>query len=134
MRAGLGGMHLWRTFLTMRDDPFGLFCVYYLGLTPEGQYRFSNANQIARQLNWTVADLLTVLSRHGLHPDTVLNTDFPLARHQIDIQLAAERESGEQLRMRAARIYEQFRLHAGRRRDWLKEIEEEREQERQKGY
>jgi hypothetical protein len=114
----------------MRDDPFGLFCYYYLGLTPEGEYRFSNANQIARHLNWTVPDLLTVLSRHGLHPDTVLNTDFPLARHQIDIQLAAEVESREQLGGRAATIYEQFRLHAGKRRDWLKEIEEEMERDR----
>jgi len=114
----------------MRDDPFALFCMYYLGLTQEGEYRFSNANQIARQLNWTVADLLTVLAKHGLHPDTVLNTDFPLARHQIDIQLAADVESRDQLRIRAGKIYEQFRLHAGKRRDWLKEIAEEQEQER----
>jgi hypothetical protein len=114
----------------MRDDPFALFCVYYLGLTPEGQYRFVNANQIAKQLNWTVADLLTVLSRHELHPDTVLNTDFPLARYQIDIQLAAQAETPQLLLAHAARIYEQFRLHAGKRRDWLKEIEEEKDLER----
>jgi alpha-D-ribose 1-methylphosphonate 5-triphosphate diphosphatase PhnM len=118
----------------MRDDPFGLFCIYYLGLTRQGEYRFVNANQIARQLNWTVADLLTVLAKHGLHPDTVLNTDFQLARHQIDIQLAAEVETVEQLKLRAIKIYEQFRLHAGKRRDWLREIAEEQEQERrQKG-
>ncbi len=114
----------------MRDDPFALFCLYYLGLSPDGQYRFSNANQIARRLNWTVPDLLTVLSRHGLHPDTVLNTDFPLARHQIDIQLAAEAEPPQKLLGRATQIYEQFRLHGGKRRDWLKEIEEEQEQDR----
>ena len=114
----------------MRDDPFALFCLYYLGLNPVGQYRFANANQIAKQLNWTVADLLTVLSRHGLHPDTVLNTDFPLARHQIDIQLAAEGEPPHALHARAAQIYEQFRLHVGKRRDWLKEIEEEQERDR----
>jgi hypothetical protein len=116
----------------MRDDPFGLFCIYYLGLTPEGEYRFSNANQIARQLNWTVGDLLTVLSKHGLHPDTVLNTDFPLVRYQVDVQLAAEVETKDQLRARANKIYEQFRMHAGKRRDWLKEIAEEQELDRQR--
>jgi len=116
----------------MRDDPFALFSLYYLGLTPEGQYRHANANQIAKQLNWTVADLLTVLSRHGLHPDTVLNTDFPLARHQVDIQIAAETESPGQLKGRATKIYEQFRQNAGKRRDWLKEIQQEQEEERRK--
>jgi len=115
---------------SVRDDPFGLFCFYYLGLTPQGECRFSNANQIARRLNWTVADLLSVLNRHGLHPDTVLNTDFPMARHQADIQIAAEVETLEQLRARAAAIYEQFRQRAGKRRDWLKEIEQEKEQDR----
>jgi hypothetical protein len=118
----------------MRDDPFGLFCLYYLGLTPEGEYRFSNGNKIAKQLNWTVGDLLTVLSKHGLHPDTVLNTDFPLARHQVDIQLASEVESREQLKARATQVYEQFRMNAGKRRDWLKEIADEQQQEgRNKG-
>jgi hypothetical protein len=114
----------------MHDDPFGLFCYYYLGLTPQGECRFWNANQIARRLNWTVADLLVVLKRHGLHPDTVLNTDFPMARYQADLQIAAEIESHEQVRARAEAIYQQFRQRAGKRRDWLKEIEEEREQER----
>jgi hypothetical protein len=116
----------------MRDDPFALFSLYYLGLTPQGQYRYSNANQIAKQLNWTVADLLTVLSRHGIHPDTVLNTDFPLARYQVDIQIAAETESPDALKGRAAKVYEQFRMHAGKRRDWLKEIEQEKEDDRRR--
>ncbi|HEX7926960.1 MAG TPA: hypothetical protein VF678_05155 [bacterium] len=116
----------------MRDDPFGLFCMYYLGLTPEGEYRFANGNQIAKLLNWTVADLLSVLSKHGLHPDTVLNTDFPMARHQVDIQLAAEKESREQLKVRAVEVYEQFRKTAGKRRDWLKEIADEQQEGRNK--
>jgi hypothetical protein len=114
----------------MRDDPFGLFCLYYLGLTPEGEYRFVNANQIAKRLNWTVGDLMIALRKHGLHPDTVLNTDFPMARHQIDFQLAATEEGSEQLRGRATEIYSQFRQNTGKRRDWLKEIEEEKEAER----
>lgn len=115
----------------MRDDPFGLFCLYYLGLTPEGQYRFQNGNQIAKRFNWTVADLMEVLRKQGQHPDIVLNTDFPMARHQADLQIAAEEETPEELRARAREIWQEFRTRGGKRRDWLAEIEREREQDRE---
>ena len=115
----------------MRNDPFGLFCLYYLGLTPEGEYRFQNGNQIAKRLNWTVADLMEVLRKQGQHPDVVLNTDFPMARHQADLQIAAETEGPDQLRARARGIWEEFRGRMGKRRDWLAEIEREREQDRE---
>jgi len=115
----------------MRDDPFGLFCLYYLGLSPEGQYRFQNANQIAKRLNWTVADLMDVLRKQGQHPDAVLNTDFPMARYQADLQIAAEREAPEEVRGRALAIWEDFRARKGKRRDWLAEIEREKEQDRE---
>lgn len=116
--------------MSIANDPFALFCLYYLGLTPEGEVRFFNANQIARRYNWTVADVMDALARHGLHPDHVLNTDFPLSRLQIDFQLAAEREDREVLRNRAWVVYEQFREREGTRRDWAREIEQEREEER----
>jgi hypothetical protein len=115
----------------MRDDPFGLFCLYYLGLSPEGQYRFQNGNQIAKRFNWTVADLMEVLRKQGQHPDVVLNTDFPMARHQADLQIAAEEETPEELRARAREIWQEFRTRTGKRRDWLAEIEREREQDRE---
>jgi hypothetical protein len=115
----------------MRDDPFSLFCLYYLGLTPEGQVRFQNGNQIAKRFNWTVADLMEVLRKQGLHPDAVLNTDFPMARHQADLQIAAAEETPEELRLRAREIWQEFRTRIGKRRDWLAEIEREREQERE---
>ena len=115
----------------MRNDPFGLFCWYYLGLSPEGQCRFQNANQIAKRLNWAVADLMEVLRKQGQHPDAVLNTDFPLARHQADLQIMAEEESPEELRAHAQAIWQEFRGRIGKRRDWLKEIEREKEQDRE---
>jgi hypothetical protein len=116
----------------MRDDPFGLFCLYYLGLSPGGQYRFQNANQIAKRFNWTVADLMEVLRKQGQHPDVVLNTDFPMARHQADLQIAVEMESPDEVRVRARVIWEEFRGRVGKRRDWLAEIEREKEQERER--
>lgn len=115
----------------MRNDPFALFCWYYLGLSPEGQCRFQNANQIAKRLNWAVADLMEVLRKQGQHPDSVLNTDFPMARHQADLQIAAEEESPEELRARALAIWQEFRGRIGKRRDWLAEIERERQQDRE---
>ncbi len=117
----------------MGNDPFELFCLYYLGLTPEGDYRFANANQIAARLNCTVEDLMGTLHGHGLHPDTVLNTDFPLARYQVDIQIAAESASPEWLKDFAERVYQEFRNHTGQSRDWLAEIEPEKQADRERG-
>ncbi len=112
--------------------PFELFCLYYLGLTPKGEYRFANANQVAGQYNWTVTQLMDHLEKHGLHPDIVLNTDFPLARHQVDIQLAAEKESPLELQNRANRIFLEFSASRGKRRNWIKEIEEEKRLDRER--
>lgn len=117
----------------MASDPFELFCLYYLGLTPEGAYRFANANQLAARLNCTVDDLMGALKGHGLHPDTVLNTDFPLARYQVDVQIAAENASPEWMRDFAQRIYAEFLGHVGKRRDWLAEIEREKQADRDGG-
>ena len=116
-----------------QPSPFELFCVYYLGLTPEGEYRFVNGNQVAQRYNWTVDDLLRQLKKHSLDPDTVLNTDFPMAKYQIDIQLASDAEVGSQLLSRAKEIFEEFKSRLGHARDWLKEIEGEKEADRQKG-
>ena len=117
----------------MGTDPFDLFCQYYLGLTPEGGYRFSNANRIAAQLNLSVGELMQTLRGHGLHPDTVVNTDFPLARYQADFQIAAESESKEWLVAFAEQIYEEFRRSGGKRRDWLAEIQQEKQQDQEGG-
>ncbi len=114
-------------------EPFDLFCQYYLGLTPEGGYRFSNANKIAARLKWSVGKLMQTLREHGLHPDTVVHTDFPLARYQADFQIAAESESKEWLVAFAGKIYEDFRRSGGKRRNWLAEIEQEQQQDQDEG-
>ena len=116
----------------MGPDPFEVFSLYYLGLAPDGEVRFRNANQVAKLYNWTPQRLLDFLRQHEMHPDVVLHTDFPFATHQVDLQLAVGRENPEQLRERAQRIYEEFSRVAGqRKRDWLKEIEEERQAEQE---
>lgn len=113
----------------MNDDPFEMFCLYYLGLDREGDYRFHNANQIAREFNWSVQEMMAQLERMNLHPDTVVNTNFPLARYQVDIQIAAETGNPLEIRALATKIYGEFQRKRGQRRDWLAEIE----QEKQKG-
>ena len=113
--------------MSIENDPFALFSLYYLGLTPEGEVRFFNANQIAKKYNWTVGALMQMLEKHGLHPDKVLNTDFPLSRYQIDFQLAAENAEVDVLQNLAQLVYERFRKAEGKKRDWLKEIESENE-------
>jgi hypothetical protein len=117
----------------MSPTPFHIFCLYYLGLTPEGQVRFQNANQVAKRFNWTPDMLLDFLRKNRLHPDIVLNTDFPLARYQVDLQIAAQVEDSEELHARALEIFEAYSDVAGHKpRDWLKEIEEERQADQQR--
>ena len=115
----------------MDFDALTLFSWYYLGITPEGEFQFVNANKIAKRINCTVDDLMKQLAKHNLHPDVVLNTNFPMARYQVDLQLAAEQEDEQQLRARAESIYESYLGSSGKKRDWLKEIEEEREADRE---
>ena len=115
-------------------DPFEVFCWYYLGLSPQGEYRFVNGNRIAKQYNCTVADLLAFLKKHQLHPDGVLNTDFPMARHQVDVQLAAQERGPEQALELATRIFNEFQGRLGKRRDWLAEIDRERQEERERRH
>ena len=115
-------------------DPFEVFCWYYLGLSPQGEYRFVNANQIAQQYNCTVGDLMQFLKKHALDPDRVLNTDFPMARYQVDVQMTAEKVGPEQALEFAERIFAQFQANAGTRRDWLAEIEREKEEERERRH
>ncbi len=117
----------------MEKDPLTLFCLYYLGLNPEGEYQFANANKVAARLNCTVDELLGTLRRLGLHPDTVLNTDFPLARYQVDVQIAVDSNGPDWLKDFAERIYNEFLTHVGKSRDWLAEIEQERRADRDRG-
>ena len=106
-------------------DALELFSFYYLGLSPEGVYRFANANQMARHYNTTVAEIMTALSAAELHPDTVVNTDFPMAKYQVELQLASQDGDPDKLREMASRIYEEFKSHGGKRRDWIAEIQSE---------
>ncbi|MDH4224157.1 MAG: hypothetical protein OEW12_00750 [Deltaproteobacteria bacterium] len=113
--------------------PEQLFILYYLGISPEGTYRFVNANQVARLLNWTPEQLQETLKKNGMAPAAVLNLDFPLARHQVDLQMEALEIPPEKLLARAFEVYQAWRKAAGssKKRDWLKEIREEQEADRE---
>ena len=112
--------------------PAALFCWYYLAVSPQGKYGFINANQLSKELGATVDELMACLKKEGIHPDEVLNTDFPMARHQVELQLLANTSSdgvlGELL-SKAQRVYTAWSLQRGRRRDWVAEIAQEREQD-----
>ena len=81
---------------------------------PRARPRFHNANQVARRYNWTAQQLLGYLGKHGMHPDRVVNTDFPLSRYQVDLQIAAGSEPPETIQAHAERIFEEFSQVVGR--------------------
>jgi len=115
-------------------SPFEVFCLYYLGLSPEGEYRFTNGNKIAQRYNWSMAELNAFLKKHNMDPDKVLNTDFPMARHQVDLQLSAEKNPGPAALDFAERIFNEFNNRLGTKRDWIREIEEEQQEDRRRKF
>ena len=121
--------------MALTPDPFTLFALYYLGVSPEGTYRFTNANQVARHLNWTPDMVLDYLKKHHMDPDRVLNLAFPLSQHQVDIQLAASEEPPERILERARLVYQSFQsaLTGGQKRDWIKEIRDEQRADQERG-
>lgn len=124
-QAGGGGSDLARRH---NIDPFRLFCAYHLGITEDGGYRFQNVHQVARLFNANAAVIKQVLTDLGMDSDAIVHSTFDMASAQVDIMLAPEGISREEI---AKGLFEEFRQAPRRNRDWKKEIEQDaRENER----
>lgn len=71
-------------------DAFGLFCSYYLGITPDDGYQKPNLDEIARRHRMTPEQIRELLTEYKLEPATVRSSSFDLEGAQLDIRLAPE--------------------------------------------
>ncbi|MDP8255967.1 MAG: hypothetical protein P9M14_09475 [Candidatus Alcyoniella australis] len=102
-----------------------LFSLYHLGLTPEGQYRQQNVNDIARRFNKSPEEIRQLLVDFGIDSDTMLNTEFDVSLAQLDIQVAPEGINKHEL---AKSLYQDFLDAPRKTRDWHQEIAKDAEE------
>lgn len=96
-----------------------LFGFYYLGFAPDGTYKFSNANHLARHYKVSTDAVLRWLEEYGLDPKTVSRTSIELSRHSVDIQLDLPNLSAEGVRLRIEEVLAEFDGAEQGRRPWV---------------
>jgi hypothetical protein len=101
---------------------FDLFCAYHLGITEENTYRWQNGPQVAERLGLGLDELMALLTEHGLHPDTLVQSAFDLAAAQADVQLSPE---GVDLVSVARMHWETLARTRDQPRDWAAELADE---------
>ena len=106
-------------------EPFELFCAYHLGIGPNNTYKPSNINQVAQRFGADPGAIRQATKNFGFDSESMLNKDFDLALAQLDIQVAPEGISKEEL---AKGIYEEFQNAPTLKRDWGKILEEDQKE------
>lgn len=67
---------------------FGLFCAYYLGVTPDNRYQKPSLDETSKRYGISPEEVEDLLVEHRLDPDTLSNTSFDLEGAQLDVRLA----------------------------------------------
>jgi len=67
-----------------------LFTFYFLGISPDGSYRFPNVHHVARWYGVSADAVQRWLDELDLSPAEILRKDCPLAAMQTDLQLEFE--------------------------------------------
>lgn len=71
-------------------NAFGLFCAYYLGVTPDDGYQKPSLDETARRYGISHDEVRKLLDEHRLDPDTVKGSSFDLEGAKLDVRLAPE--------------------------------------------
>ncbi len=103
-------------------DQFTLFCAYYLGITPEGGYRFQNIHEVAKRFGVAAGVIKQLLQDFGMDTDSIVNSTFDMASAQVDVMHVPEGVD----RMEIAKSHFESFLSAPRtKRDWTRELAED---------
>lgn len=87
-----------------RPSRLELFTFYFLGISPDGSYRFPNVHHVARRYGVSADAVLRWLDELDLSPSEILRKDCPLAAMQTDLQLELEDLLPEEVTGRAEEI------------------------------
>lgn len=102
---------------------FELFCAYHLGIQEDGSYRFGNVHDVAKRFRVGAAVIRQSLEEFELRPDDIWNLKWDLSEAQVAIAVA---ENGADLRAIAFVHWRQFLTAPRRKRDWEKELADDR--------
>jgi hypothetical protein len=86
-------------------DAFGLFCSYYLGITPDDGYCKPHVDEIARRYGLTVDGLRKLLTEFKLDEESIRRARFDLEGARMDIRVAPEGISRTEI---ARDLYEDY--------------------------
>lgn len=104
-----------------RPDRVELFGFYFLGINPNGEYRFANAHMVAQHYGVQPAQVLRWLSELDLAPGRILDRQFHLGGAQADLMLDAPHMNAAELRSRIVEILAEVDEAPGGRRFWEEE-------------
>lgn len=112
----------------MKPNPFELFCMYYLGIGPDGQARFYNVHAIARHFWSSKEDVERWLSEWNMEPDRFPHTDFNLAQAHGKAQELALVGGGKDLQEFCRKTFEEFvrKSATSDRSQWFEDIDYDR--------
>jgi hypothetical protein len=81
-----------RTTNELLGDPsaFGLFCAYYLGVTPDDGYQKPSLDETARRYGISHDEVRQLLDEHRLDSESFKATSFDLEGAKLDVRLAPE--------------------------------------------
>lgn len=99
-----------------RDELFGF---YYLGISPEGTYKFPNANHLAAYYRVSADAVLRWLDEYGLDPKTVGRKTIELSRVSVDLQLELPNLTPDAIRQRIAEALADFDGAGTGRKPWV---------------
>lgn len=95
-----------------------LFGYYYLGITPDGEYKFPNAHRVAAHYGVSADAVLRWLEEFGLAPAAVGRKTIELSRHAVDLQLELPNLTPGAVRERVAEVLEEFDGAGRGRKPW----------------
>lgn len=101
-----------------RPSRVELFAFYYLGFNPDGEYRFANANTVAKHYNVSVTRVLEWLKDLDLEPGMVLRKEFDLSGPMVELQLERVNLTPMEIHRRAGEILKALDAAPGGRRFW----------------
>lgn len=96
-----------------------LFGFYYLGFSPDGEYRFATANHLARHYGVGPEAILKWLEQYGIDPATVSKRRFEFAAWSVDLQMDAPNMTPEAIRARIDEALAAFDDAGTGRRPWV---------------
>lgn len=96
-----------------------LFGLYYLGFTPEGEYRFCNAHHVASYYRVSADAVLRWLEEYRIDPQSVAHRQVEIARASVDIQMDLPNLSPGGVRARVEEVLAEFDAAGDGRRPWI---------------